>query len=120
MISVYDFNAQLNEFEKGLNVLGYIPVLGSVTGIFRMAMGTIVLITGVALEVLGQQLVRTNPESKMMEIGINYQDNGNANITRGLLELLPGMSICFCLPYDLLGIRVSYITQPPKKPIPAF
>lgn len=119
MLSFYNLNKTLNKFEKGLNMVGYVPFVGSFSGGLRIGMGKIGVISGVALTAIGlggelTGLMKSQKAANVVDLGTNYIKNGVTNIGRGILEFLPGVSLVTCLPYDLSGRRISYLTQPKK------
>ncbi len=114
----------LDKFEHGLNVAGYIPLVSSVSGGIRAIMGKIEVIGALATAAFIAVAALFNPDaaqrhaqlSKSAEIAVKYSLNGVANIFRGALEIVPFLSLLTCLPYDLMGNRVSYMRDNSSNP----
>ncbi len=120
--SSLDFS--LDKFEHGLNVAGYIPFVSSFSGGVRAIMGKIEVIGALATAAIMAIGALFNPNaaqrqaqlSKSGEIAVKYSWHGVANILRGALEIVPFLSLVTCLPYDLMGNRVSYFRENSSNP----
>jgi hypothetical protein len=111
-----NINKTLHVSERGLNILGYIPIVSTFSGALRMSYGKLEVIGAIAAAALiaVKALCITNSSDrdselkKAVEVFIGYALHGCANIIRGMIEVVPCFSLITCLPYDLLGHRYAY------------
>jgi hypothetical protein len=102
--------------ETGLNYAGYIPLVSSLSGSLRIQYGKIEVIGAIATGALlaGQAFFEQNGEerskklNRAVEVLTTYATHGVANIFRGILEMIPFLSLVVCLPYDLMKNRFIY------------
>jgi len=92
--------------ERALNMCGYIPVVSSFTGAFRVVAAVIQLLVA-ALFALLLTLVRCAALSRRCW---NISANGLANIFRGAVEKIPLAGNLACYLYDRNG-RVQYLSE---------
>lgn len=101
--------------EEVLNPVGYIPVLGSLTGSLRATMG-IFQCTLSGLGVFVESLLgafssdRANSIRHYDGMGAAYEHNvhGILNIVRGAIEFVPCLPLVTCLPLDRWGFKYHY------------
>lgn len=115
----------LSCFEEGLNVAGYVPLFGicTVAGVLRIEYGKAQICASVALAALVTVASLFSKNSETRHAGIKfaatllttYSVHGLANIGRGLLEMIPYLSLVTCLPYDMTNNRYKYPTEVPGR-----
>jgi hypothetical protein len=93
----------LGGFEKGLNVLGYIPGVSTFSGTIRILYGKIEIISGLAIALISS-CFRAN--DRQIAHGMELVVHGIANLGRGLVELIPFFNL-ICIPYDMYN-RFEY------------
>lgn len=111
-----NLNKTLNTFEEGLNIAGYFPIVSTFSGSLRIGYGKLEVIGSVAAAALiairalflANASDRNREFRKAVEVLIDYSLHGFANITRGIIEDFPFVSLVTCLPYDLSGNRFAY------------
>jgi hypothetical protein len=114
-----NLNKTLNDFEHGLNIVGYVPFVACISGSLRISYGKLEIIGAVAIAAIvairalfiNNAVERDRELRRAAEILIYYSAHGFANIGRGMIEVVPLLSLVTCLPYDLLGKRMAYSTQ---------
>ncbi len=102
--------------ETGLNYAGYIPLVSTLSGAIRINYGKIEVIGAIASAALiairafanDSQTERAEQLNLALQVITAYSLHGIANIFRGILEMVPFLSLVTCLPYDLLKHRFSY------------
>lgn len=98
----------LETFEKGLNFIGYIPVVGSFGATVRDKYAAIEAITGIALLALSiGSTLQGNPNPLYSAIGWTLLGHSILNGIRSLFEAVPFVAIFTTLPYDIL--TASYV-----------
>jgi hypothetical protein len=119
-----NLNKTLNDFEAGLNIAGYFPIVSTFSGSLRISYGKLEIIGAIAVAALiaVRALFLTNDSDrnrefrKAVEVLIDYSLHGFANIMRGTIEVAPFVSLVTCLPYDLWGHRFAYPIQNHQSP----
>lgn len=102
--------------ETGLNYAGYVPLVSTLSGAMRINYGKIEVIGAVASAALiairafanDSQAERAEQLNLALSVITTYSLHGIANIFRGILEMVPLLSLATCLPYDLLKHRYAY------------
>lgn len=98
----------LETFEKGLNFIGYIPVIGSLGAGARTIYAKIEAIAGIALLALSVGLsVGGNTNHLYTSVGGTLLGHAILNGIRSLFEMVPFVALASTLPYDLL--TASYV-----------
>jgi len=98
-------------FEKGFNILGYVPFIGTLSGLIRIALaGVIQLFIGLVCFLVGvvSAMLMTLFRQREMRVGcISLARFGSAmlvhtrlNILRGLIELIPFLGGLLLIVYD--------------------
>ena len=119
MKSYFPLNQFLEDLEvKIFNILGYIPIVSSISGAFRCLLGKFEilggLIFGTAKALVG--ILTSNERAKQAHFSeagflFSYILHGFLNILRGLVEMIPLLGLILCLPYDrLFLVRFRYRT----------
>jgi hypothetical protein len=111
-----NLNKTLNSFEGGLNIAGYVPVVSTFSGALRINYGKLEVIGAIAAAVLitfrALFLVNASDRDRELKRAIDvftcYSLHGVANMIRGILEIVPFVSLATCLPYDLSDKRFAY------------
>ena len=104
----------LSVFEKGLNYVGYVPFVSTISGALRAEYGKIEVIGGLAvtafkaISALFQAGAQRDASLERAVEHLTYAWHGVANIFRGIIEAIPFASLVTCLPYDLSGCRYTY------------
>lgn len=101
--------------EKFLDVAGYIPVVSTFSGAFRIKYGKVETVASVGLSAVSalyavckqDQAERARGLDRAVEV-LTYSIHGIANVFRGAIEMVPFLSLFTCLPYDLLKARFTY------------
>lgn len=99
----------LEAFEKGLNIAGYIPIIGTISGVIRAGYTKIEFISGVALAALAFGMhLQGNPSglSTYLAVGITLIAHSLLNGLRACIEIVPGLPIITTLPYDLYATHI--------------
>lgn len=105
-LSFQDTFVFLETFEKGLNVVGYIPFVGSFSASVREILGRIEFLAGIVFSTLS--LVQQNGATKTLylTVGLTCLGHGCLNQIRALVEVVPGVALATALPYDLYATFV--------------
>lgn len=106
----------LAKSETALNLIGYIPVISSMSGLVRMVGGKIQALIGffVAAFSLFTAFKSVNKFRALLifRIGLEHLLHGICNLIRGSIETVPLLSLVLCLPYDhLLKKRFKYSSE---------
>lgn len=72
-----------------IDVTGYIPVVGTVTGALRILLGIVQLAASIFNLIVGEK-----------EYAQNIAQKGGMNLGRGFIELIPIVSFAILFPYD--------------------
>lgn len=96
----------LETLEKGLNVVGYIPFVGSVSAWVRENLGRIEVIAGIVFAILSLVQANAATNKLYLTIGLTFLGHGILNQLRALLEYVPGVPLFTTLPYDLYATYV--------------
>ena len=90
----------LEAFEKGLNVVGYVPLLGSLASAVRSYYARIEMVAGIALAIFS---LTQNDASQTIffTVGVTFMGHSLLNFGRAILEAFPTVPLFTCLPYDL-------------------
>ena len=115
-----NLNKTLNSFEGGLNIAGYVPIVSTFSGALRANYGKLevigAIVAGALIAVRALFLVNASDQDRELKRAIDvftcYALHGVANIIRGVLEVIPLVSLVTCLPYDLSGKRFAYPVDP--------
>jgi len=110
------------ELEKYLNVIGYVPFVGALSGAIRVIYGAVQAIVGLAVAIFaGINMLYHNHKKNTEEAeyyktlalkGLNYAAQGGLNIGRGFIEKVPGLALITTLPFDLSGKKIlKYPTE---------
>lgn len=118
-------NSCCYNFEKKiLNPLGYVPLVGSLTGPFRAgayaSLQTTAGLVGVAVfTVLGSAssvVLQTKPAYRAFSYAgesLRYVGHGILNAIRGAIETIPFLPWLLCTPYDVAGGEImAYNIKP--------
>lgn len=118
MVTQAALDRNLSQFEKALNVAGYIPIVSSVSGAVRVLYGKIEVVAAVgtaaisALKALFSDARGSKEWFGRSVMALDYALHGVANIVRGYIEMVPFLGLALCLPYDhCLEERVTYPTE---------
>ncbi len=111
-----------NDLEKKLfNPIGYIPVVGTLSGLVRASYGTLqgtVASIGLVVEPILGALSSNRADSirhyDAMGACLEHQIHGLLNVTRGTVELVPFLPWLVCVPLDLAGGIYSYRSNLPN------
>jgi hypothetical protein len=99
-------------FEKTLNVLGYIPFISSASGVVRMASAVITLITSAVKIPLCAiaDLFQKTPKgySYRIHVHVCYIAHSCANLFRGFVEFWVVLGNVLTFSYDRLIGRIGY------------
>lgn len=109
----------LTQFEYGLNVVGYVPLISTISSGIRMTYGNVEVIGAIAAAaILAIKALFTSDSEARSELFnqsgkvlAKYSLHGLANCLRSLFESVPFLSLITCLPYDLAGNRFSYLSN---------
>jgi hypothetical protein len=96
----------LETFEQGLNIAGYIPLIGSFSAAYiRRNYGQVEIIVGLAFVIFGAGLsIQGNPKAiAYLKFGATLIGHGLLNLIRMNFEIVPGLPLITTLPYDLLA-----------------
>lgn len=98
----------LEAFEKGLNVVGYIPVLGTAAATIRYYYSNVELISGLAFAIfsLGIHLQGNVQAGFYFTIGLTLFGHAILNGLRSSVEAVPTLPLFTALPYDLYATYV--------------
>jgi hypothetical protein len=116
-VSYRSLNRFLEDLEaKVLNILGYIPIVSTLSGAFRFFLGKLEFLGSLLFALLkvflGVFTTQTpSKRSHFSEAGylLSYAIHALFNMFRGCLEMIPFLSLVTCLLYDrLFHLRLSY------------
>lgn len=96
---------KLAKSEKTLNHLGYIPIVSTFSGLFRVALGVTEVVMGhfYAIASFFQGLWNQDPNTKYRFYrGVLIVVHGQMNATRASLEIIPIVGNILCLFYDIM------------------
>jgi len=125
-MSVLSTQKELNHVQRvvetGLNYAGYVPGVSTLSGALRVNYGKIEIIGAVAAAAFIAIRALVNQDAQERSAGLKkalnvmstYSLHGVANIFRGILEMIPFLSLVTCLPYDLQKNRFTYPKEDAK------
>jgi hypothetical protein len=94
----------LETFERGLNIVGYIPVIGTLGAFVRNHYAKIEAVAGAAFAVFATGLyVQGNPSRAYYIIGGTLFGHAILNEIRSYFEAMPGVALITTLPYDIIA-----------------
>lgn len=103
-INFQNIFALLETFERGLNVVGYIPVIGSVSAVVRNNYAKIEAVAGVAFAILATGIyLQGNPSHAYYLIAGTLFGHAILNEIRSYFEAVPGVALFTTLPYDIIA-----------------
>jgi hypothetical protein len=103
-INYQDVFMLLETFEKGLNVIGYIPVVGSMSAVVRNHYAKIEAVAGIVFAAFAIGIhLQGNPSRAYFIIGGTLLGHSLLNEGRSLIEMVPGLPLITTLPYDVLS-----------------
>lgn len=115
------FDQVLSNWEKVLNIAGYIPFVSMLSSAVRVLYAKVLIIGGVAQAAFKYiaRFFTLDPEKKaelMKECQgcLLYSFHGVLNIGRAAVESIPLISLIVCLAYDLVGFRFCYPSESPR------
>ena len=105
LISIDKFERVLARGEESLNLVGYVPFLSTVSGALRSLGGIAQLIVGFSCAIGYFCSFRYSKQSKVkhllhLKTSLSHGFHGIANWLRAKIEIIPFLSLIFCLPYD--------------------
>ena len=107
-MSQFDFGKMfiaLESFEIGLNVAGYIPVLGSVTSLVRLQYARIEAVAGAIFLLIGAAAHPSGALARLYcDIGVTLIGHAVLNLARSDFEVVPFLPLVTTLPYDILAV----------------
>lgn len=112
-------NQLLTSFEKGLNVVGYVPIVSTISGSVRLAYGkleAIVAIAAIAFHFMAG-LIGIEGSAEKLRAAVPYVLHGFANMGRGLVEILPFINLT-CYLYDQTQPGYSYPSLTSRAVVP--
>lgn len=122
-MTLQSLNQSFETVEKFLNVLGYIPVVGSFSACARYSYGELQFTMAVAISAInyvGSVFAENEEKQRKLESravkSLEYAVHGCLNMGRALLEILPLVSLATCLPYDLMGRKWMVYTNLTEQP----
>lgn len=127
MVSITNtLNHVFEPLEKGLSIAGYgIPIVCSVSAIFRAALGSAQFKGGLILaginfvgSVLAKDPRRQQELEKNAIKSLEFCAHGILNIVRAIFEFFPLVGLFTCLPYDLMNRKILRYTDVPVNPLP--
>lgn len=93
----------LETIERGLNVVGYIPLIGSLSAGVRDTYATAEAIAGIALIAFAiGSSIQGNPQPLYTVVGGTLLGHAILNGIRSLFEAVPFVALVTTLPYDIL------------------
>ena len=100
------------KLESGLNSIGYIPVVSTISGAGRFCYGKYQLIAAIACGVFiaFSSCVAADKSRRLgeaVDIVWEYGVHGVGNMIRGSVEILPLVNL-LCIAYDRTGMRMNY------------
>ena len=116
-ISKEQFAKILSTTENALNLVGYIPMISAISGAVRLT-GSKLQMLGGLLGTLYYLLKGSYAKSKKLHsfqncrLSIEQILHGVLNLCRGMIEVVPFLSLVLCLPYDrFLKRRFKYSNE---------
>lgn len=114
-----DLDSFYCRLEKGtLNRLGYVPLVGTATGIARIGLGilqtTIGLIGAVIEPIIGTLSSKRSDSIRHYDaVGACWEHmiHGPLNAIRGIIEIVPLLPLITLAPYDLAGSFYHYRSE---------
>ena len=107
----------LASFEKALNVLGYIPIVSSVTGFVRVQYGKFEVVASIAVaafKFIASLFARSDAQRAQLEMesvqALTYIKHGLANFARGMVEMIPFVNLIM-IAHDRIYDRLRYPTE---------
>lgn len=94
-------------FERGLNVLGYMPIVSKVSSMIRGMFAIAEIVFGIALGILSN-LIFIAQDNEEKHAPFYYTYHGLLNIPRAFIESFPFAGNFLCLIYDYKGYRIGY------------
>ncbi len=98
--------------EGVLNILGYIPIVGTLSALIRFFYGKvqvfgglIVLLISLVASIFGRP-AKKRTWKHALELGGHFIRHGFLNYGRSLVEFIPFLPLITCLPYDRLGTKI--------------
>ncbi|CUI16831.1 hypothetical protein PNK_1214 [Candidatus Protochlamydia naegleriophila] len=109
-MTLQNLNNAFETVEKCLNWMGYIPVVGTLSGCARYSFGELQFTMAIAIAAINyvgavfaeNEERQRNLESRTVK-SLEYAVHGCLNMGRAFLEIVPFVSLVTCLPYDLRG-----------------
>ena len=98
------------EIEQRLNVVDYVPIASSFSGMFRIYLGTAEIVASVAyvaLQILSLLLTGRFPFRRIVSQGLTYGFHGISNIARGAIAMIVGLNLLL-IAYDMKIGRINY------------
>jgi hypothetical protein len=95
----------LETFEKGLNIVGYFPYIGTVSAYLRANYSALEIIAGVAIAIFATGMhIQQNPNAAIyLALGGTLLFHGILNRIRAVFESIPFLPLITTLPYDLVA-----------------
>jgi hypothetical protein len=117
------FELSLSGVEKGLNVIGRIPIIWTFSGAARFAIGKLQIITGLAIGCLcmiASEITQDPKRRKNLEEiasrAFEHIGHGVANMARGFAEAFLFGSWALYALYDNRGMRMAYYGESEETP----
>jgi hypothetical protein len=102
-INFQDMFMFLETFEKGLNIIGYIPVVGTFGAGVRNTYAKVEVAAGVVFAAIAIGVhLQGNPSRAYFIIGATLFGHGVLNEIRSYLEAVPFLPWLTTLPYDII------------------
>ena len=94
-------NLKLDKIDAFFNIAGFIPAASSLTGILRIGYGTIEIITGIFLMLIGGFALAFGHRQPLV-LGADHLIQGGLNVVRGTIDFIPlvGNGINFWIASD--------------------
>lgn len=101
-MSIQVYEQTFKVIDTTFNVLGYIPIVSSVSGYIRTYYGTIQAVVAIAAAILGSTgLIIVTSTAALPTIVSQLLISGIFHIIRGYIELVPFIGNASCIIYDL-------------------
>ena len=103
--------------EEALNLIGYVPVVSTMSAALRALSGKLQVVLGIIFAIVYFSLLGFSETRKIkhflhLKSSFGQIFHGICNIVRSLLEAVPFLSLVTCLPYDrLLKKRFKYSVE---------
>jgi hypothetical protein len=94
--------------EKGLNVLGWVPFVSSLSGAFRMVVAKVMIVTTLILAAAEFMIGYLSSRAYRLQSHKCYLMHGVGNWVRGSIESFPFIGNLLCFIYDLSHLRLQY------------